>query len=133
MIAPRAGARILLATKPVDLRKGAHSLAVLPAEVLGADPFAGTVLVFRSRRADRIKMLLWDGSGLVLIWKQLDTSDNPAHGHCVADDEVWHLLMPAVGWDRVDNHRRRAGRRWQAPWRYAGTARPLSQTRRRML
>jgi transposase len=72
MIAPPAGARILLATKPVDFRKGAHSLAALAAEVLGADPFSGAVLVFRSRRADRIKILIWDGSGLVLIWKQLE-------------------------------------------------------------
>jgi hypothetical protein len=61
MIAPPVGARILLATKPVDFRKGAHSLAALAAEVLGADPFSGAVLVFRSRRADRIKILLWDG------------------------------------------------------------------------
>ena len=72
MIAPPAGARILLATKPVDFRKGAHSLAALAAEVLGADPFSGAVLVFRSRRADRIKILVWDGQGLVLIWKQLE-------------------------------------------------------------
>jgi transposase len=72
MIAPPAGARILLATRPVDFRKGAHSLAALAAEVLGADPFSGAVLVFRSRRADRVKILVWDGSGLVLIWKQLE-------------------------------------------------------------
>ena len=72
MIAPPAGARILLATKPVDFRKGAHSLAALAADVLGADPFSGAVLVFRSRRADRIKILIWDGSGLVLVWKQLE-------------------------------------------------------------
>ena len=72
MIAPPAGTRILLATKPVDFRKGAHSLAALAAEVLGADPFSGAVLVFRSRRADRIKVLVWDGSGLVLVWKQLE-------------------------------------------------------------
>ena len=74
MIAPPAGARILLATRPVDFRKGAHSLAALAAEVLGADPFSGAVLVFRSRRADRIKVLVWDGSGLVLVWKQLEAS-----------------------------------------------------------
>jgi len=72
MIAPAVGARILLATKPVDFRKGAHSLAALAAEMLGADPFSGAVLVFRSRRADRIKILVWDGSGLVLVWKQLE-------------------------------------------------------------
>jgi transposase len=72
MIAPPAGARILLATRPVDFRKGAHSLAALAAEVLNADPFSGAVLVFRSRRADRVKLLVWDGSGLVLVWKQLE-------------------------------------------------------------
>ena len=72
MITPPSGARILLATQPVDFRKGAHSLAALAAEVLGADPFSGAVLVFRSRRADRVKTLVWDGSGLVLVWKQLE-------------------------------------------------------------
>ena len=72
MIVPPAGTRILLATRPVDFRKGAHSLAALAAEVLSADPFSGALLVFRSRRADRIKILIWDGSGLVLIWKQLE-------------------------------------------------------------
>jgi transposase len=72
VITPPSGARILLATRPVDFRKGAHSLAALAAEVLGADPFSGAVLVFRSRRADRIKVLVWDGSGLVLVWKQLE-------------------------------------------------------------
>ena len=72
MITPPAGARVLLAARPVDFRKGAHSLAALAAEVLGADPFSGAVLVFRSRRADRVKILVWDGSGLVLVWKQLE-------------------------------------------------------------
>ena len=72
MIAPPAGARVLLATRPVDFRKGAHGLAALAAEALGADPFSGVVLVFRAKRADRIKILVWDGSGLVLVWKQLE-------------------------------------------------------------
>jgi transposase len=72
VITPPAGVRILLATRPVDFRKGAHSLAALAAEALGADPFSGAVLVFRSRRADRVKVLVWDGSGLVLVWKRLE-------------------------------------------------------------
>jgi transposase len=67
-----AGACVLLASRPVDFRKGAHALAVLAAEALGADPFSGTVLVFRAKRADRIKILLWDGSGLVLVWTQIE-------------------------------------------------------------
>ena len=72
MIAPPAGARIRLATKPVGVRQGAHGRAAVAAEVLGADPFSGAVPVFRSRRADRVKVLVWDGSGLVLVWKRLE-------------------------------------------------------------
>ena len=72
MIAIPPGVRVLLATKPVEFRKGAHSLAALAAEVLGEDPFSGVVLVFRARCRDRVKIVHWDTSGLVLVWKQLE-------------------------------------------------------------
>jgi transposase len=68
MINVPAGARVLLATRPVDFRKGAHGLAALAAEVLREDPFSGAVIVYRAKRADRVKILVWDSSGLVLIW-----------------------------------------------------------------
>jgi transposase len=71
MINIPAGARILLASRPVDFRKGAHGLAALAQEVLAEDPFSGAVIVYRSKRSDRVKILVWDSSGLVLIWKQL--------------------------------------------------------------
>ena len=66
-----AGVRVLLATRPVDFRRGAHALAALAAEALGEDPFSGAVLVFRAKRSDRAKVLVWDTSGLVLVWKQM--------------------------------------------------------------
>ena len=74
MINLPAGARVLVATRPVDFRKGAHGLAAVASEVLGEDPFSGAVLVFRSKRSDRVKILVWDTSGLVLVWKQLQQS-----------------------------------------------------------
>jgi transposase len=74
MISIPGGARVLVATRPIDFRKGAHSLAALAREVLGEDPFSGVVIVFRAKRADRLKILVWDTSGLVLIWKQLQQS-----------------------------------------------------------
>ena len=40
----------------------------------GEDPFSGVVIVFRAKRADRLKILVWDTNGLVLIWKQLQQS-----------------------------------------------------------
>jgi len=72
MIAVPAGVRVLVATKPVDFRKGGDGLVALVRETLGQDPFSGTVFVFRSKRADRVKMVAWDGSGLVLLWKRLE-------------------------------------------------------------
>jgi len=74
MISIPAGARILLAIRPVDFRKGAHTLAALAQEALAEDPFSGAVIVYRAKRSDRIKILVWDTSGLVLIWKQLQQS-----------------------------------------------------------
>jgi transposase len=71
MISIPGGARILLAIRPVDFRKGAHTLAALAQEALAEDPFSGAVIVYRAKRGDRIKILVWDTSGLVLIWKQL--------------------------------------------------------------
>ena len=67
MITVPAGIRVLVATKPVDFRRGADSLAALVREQLKHDPFSGTIYIFRSKRADRLKILAWDGSGLVLI------------------------------------------------------------------
>ena len=71
MINLPAGARVLLATRPIDFRKGAHSLAALAQEVLSEDPFRGVVIVYRAKRSDRLKILVWDTNGLVLVWKQL--------------------------------------------------------------
>ena len=73
MIVPPAGVRVLVATKPIDFRKGADGLAAIVQTVLRHDPFCGTIYVFRCKRADRVKLLVWDGSGLVLIWKRLES------------------------------------------------------------
>src|SRR5215471_1118191 len=72
MIAIPSGVRVLMATQPVDFRKGGEGLAALVREALGEDPFSGTIFVFRCKRADRVKILAWDGSGLVLFWKRLE-------------------------------------------------------------
>ena len=72
MIAASAGVKVMVATRPVDFRKGADGLAALVREQLRHDPFSGMIFVFRSKRADRLKILVWDGSGLVLLWKRLE-------------------------------------------------------------
>ena len=67
MIVPSGAVRVLVATRPVDFRKGMDGLAALVRESLGSDPYSGVIYVFRAKRADRVKLLLWDGTGLVLV------------------------------------------------------------------
>ena len=71
-MAPPTGARVLMATRPVDFRKGADSLAAVVQTELRLQPFSGVVFVFRAKRADRVKLLYWDGSGLCLLSKRLE-------------------------------------------------------------
>ena len=72
MLVPPGPIRVLMATKPIDFRKGMNGLAALVKEQLKADPFAGVIYVFRSKRADRLKLLFWDGSGMCLFIKRLE-------------------------------------------------------------
>ncbi len=72
VIGPTGAVRVMVARKPVDFRKGAEGLAILVCEAMLADPFSGTVYVFRAKRVDRIKLIFWDGTGRCLFAKWLD-------------------------------------------------------------
>ena len=71
MIAFGPEVRVFVATQPIDFRKGVHGLVALVADGLG-EPYSGDVFVFRSKRSDRLKLLVFDGSGLVLATKWLE-------------------------------------------------------------
>ncbi len=72
MIVPGSALRIVLATQPVDFRRGHDALAATASLELGIDIHSGVIVVFRSKRGDRLKMLTWDGTGLVLVYKRLE-------------------------------------------------------------
>ena len=72
MIGPSGAVRVMVAVKPVDFRKGAEGLAALVRERLMGDPFSGAVYVFRAKRADRVKLIFWDGTGVCLFAKRLE-------------------------------------------------------------
>jgi transposase len=65
----------MVATKPVDFRKGAEGLAALVREDMRSDPFSGAVYVFRAKRADRVKLIFWDGTGVCLFAKRLEDGE----------------------------------------------------------
>jgi transposase len=67
-----SGPRIWLAGEPTDMRCGFDRLAERVQSVIHQDPLSGHLFLFRSRRAERLKVLMWDGDGYVLWYKRLE-------------------------------------------------------------
>lgn len=64
--------QVWLATTPVDMRKSFDGLAEIVRAFLGHDPLCGSLFVFRSRNAQRVKILFFADGGLILYYKRLD-------------------------------------------------------------
>ena len=105
MIHPTHGVRIFVATAPVDFRKGHDGLAALVQSHLKRHPFDGAIYVFRAKRADRLKLIYWDGTGLVLAYKRLEknTFKWPAikDGLLRLDPAQFEALFGGLDWRRV--------------------------------
>jgi transposase len=72
MIAIPPGTQIWVACGATDMRRGMDGLAMLAQEVIKQNPYGGHMFAFRGKRADRIKILWWDGTGLCLYAKRLE-------------------------------------------------------------
>jgi transposase len=72
MIPMPLGTKIWIAFGAVDMRKGVDGLAMLAQEVVKQNPYSGHMFAFRGKRADRIKILWWDGTGMCLYAKRLE-------------------------------------------------------------
>jgi transposase len=112
MIVPPTGVRVLVATKPVDFRKGMDGLAAYVEQQLQVDPFSGVVYVFRAKRADRVKLLFWDQTGLVLVTKRLE--DGRFRWPAIQDGVMrlspsqLSALLEGLDWARIHMRRVRA-------------------------
>ena len=73
MISLPPGARVWLACGRTDMRKGIDGLAMLAQQVLAEDPFGGALFAFRGKRGGLVKLLWYDGQGMCLFSKRLET------------------------------------------------------------
>ena len=105
MIGPTGAVRVMVATKPVDFRKGTDGLAALVRETMATDSFDGAIYVFRAKRTDRIKLVFWDGTGVCLVTKRLE--DGEFRWPKIADGVIrlsmaqLSALLEGLDWRRV--------------------------------
>jgi IS66 Orf2 like protein len=113
VIGPTGAVRVMVATKAVDFRKGAEGLAALVREVMQADPFDGAIYVFRAKRADRVKLVFWDGTRVPVRSAALSAARRPrlaarARGEGHASAEAAGLTCDIV--NQGEQYRRKAPR-----------------------
>ncbi len=112
MLAAHSHVKVYLCAAPMDMRKGFDSLAALVANTLEHDPLSGHWFVFRNRKGDRVKVLCWDGSGLVLYYKRLDNGSfhwpRLRAGILTLSAAELSLLIDGMDWRRLaQSHHRK--------------------------
>jgi transposase len=99
------GTKVFLACRPVDLRNGFDGLATKAQQVIGQDPFSGHLFLFRGKRADYLKALYWDGSGMCLFAKRLEQGKFVwppiVDGAVTLTPAQLALLVEAMDWRRT--------------------------------
>jgi transposase len=115
MLTLPSSVRIFIAAEAVDLRRGFDGLAAATRGIIMQDPLNGHVFAFLNRRRNRIKLLLWDRTGFVLVYKRLERGtfripmEPPAGRHHVEVDSGDLGLML----EGIDLRGARRRRRWR--------------------
>jgi transposase len=97
---------VFLAVDPLDMRWGAERLSCHVQQLVGRSPCDGTAYAFTNRDRSRLKLLIWDGTGVWLCQRRLHAGRFrwPTPGdavHQVTGDE-WDWLVAGVDWQRLN-------------------------------
>jgi len=100
--------KVYLHREAVDFRKSINGLAALVEQSMGLDPFGGAAYVFRNRRCDRIKLLMYDRTGFWLLMKRLEQDRFvwPRRTEAMLEltAEQLHWLLDGIDIDVVQRH-----------------------------
>ena len=106
--------RVFVCTQPQDMRRGFDPLALAARQALGEDPRSGALFCFVNKRANRLKILWFDGSGYCLLYKRAHLvrfvlpPHRQASGHPLGGPIDANLLRELVaGVRRVEKSRQR--------------------------
>ena len=111
-----ASVRIYVAAEAVDLRRGFDGLAAATRSLIRQDPLSGHVFAFINRRGNRIKLLVWDRTGYVLLYKRLERGTfrlaaTPSPGERHVEMDAGELGLMLEGIDLTEAARRKRWRR----------------------
>lgn len=97
--------QVWLAVEPVDMRMGIDGLSLKIQQALGRSPCDGTAYAFRNRNGNRIKLLVWDGTGVWLCVRRLHqgrfTWPHSDAVTCTLSPEEWRWLINGIDWRRL--------------------------------
>jgi transposase len=109
-----SGVQIFLALEPVDMRWSFDRLSGAAQEAIGYDARSGALFVFYGRRKDALKILFFDGTGMVIFYKRFDSSvvklptDAPPETKQIAlDDAMLDALLDGIALEGPASNRRR--------------------------
>lgn len=110
MLSLSPATRVFLAVRPIDGRKSFNGLSVLVKETLQQEPTSGFLFVFLNKARNRLKLLFWDGSGLVLCTKRLEAGrfaapSGQGQSQCLRPEELTLLIHGIEGTSRRRWHR----------------------------
>lgn len=97
--------RVWLAVEAVDMRQGIDGLSLRIQQALGHTPCDGSAYAFRNRAGTRIKLLVWDGTGVWLCVRRLHRGrfawPQSNDTTCVLSEQEWRWLTTGVDWRRL--------------------------------
>jgi hypothetical protein len=71
-VLPTRKTRVFVCKKPTDMRGSFDSLYKRTKDIIGVDPKSGHMFLFINKNRNRVKILVYDGTGFVVIAKRLD-------------------------------------------------------------
>lgn len=97
------GLPIYVALEPVDMRLGAERLGGVVRERMRAEPRSRALFVFVGKRRHSMKVLTWDGSGVIVVHKKLDAgtfelprATRPGEHHLQVSDAIFEVILQGV-------------------------------------
>ena len=97
---------VQLALDPVDMRWGIERLSCHVQHALGRTPCDGSAYAFTNRQRSRLKLLVWDATGVWLCQRRLHQGlfhwPQPQDTVCQLSAQSWQWLIAGVEWQRLE-------------------------------